>query len=48
LTSPDVKERLTKDGCDVVAGSAEQLAAYIKTEIEKNARIIKAANVKVE
>ncbi len=48
LTSPDVKERLTKDGCDVVASTAEQLAAYIKTEIEKNARIIKAANVRVE
>ena len=48
LNSPDVKERLTRDGCDVVAGSAEQLAAYIKSEIEKNARIIKAANVRVE
>ena len=48
LTLPDVKERLTKDGCDVVAGSPEQLAAYIKTEIEKNARIIKAANVRID
>ncbi len=48
LTLPDVRERLTKDGCDVVASSAEQLAAYIKTEINKNARIIKSANVRVE
>ncbi|MEO7728323.1 MAG: tripartite tricarboxylate transporter substrate binding protein [Burkholderiales bacterium] len=48
LTLPEVKDRFTKDGCDVVASSAEQLAAYIKTEISKNARIIKAANVRVE
>lgn len=40
--------KLMQMGGLVVTSSAEQLAAYIKTGISKNARIIKAADVEVE
>jgi tripartite-type tricarboxylate transporter receptor subunit TctC len=48
LTLPDLKEKLGRDGCDVVANSPQEYAAFIKSEIEKNARVIKSANVSVE
>lgn len=48
LTLPDVKDRFGRDGCDVVANSPSEYAAFIKSEIEKNARVIKTAGVTVE
>jgi tripartite-type tricarboxylate transporter receptor subunit TctC len=48
LTLPDLKERLGRDGCDVVANSPQEFAAFIKSEIDKNARVIKTARVTAE
>ncbi len=45
---PDVKERFAQLGFDVVANTPDQFAAQIKTEIEKWAKVIRDAKIKVE
>ena len=46
LREPDVVEKLTTAGVIVVASTPQEFAAHIKTEIEKSAKIVKAANIK--
>ena len=46
LREPDVIEKLTTAGVIVVASTPAEFAAFIKTEMEKAARVIKAANIK--
>jgi tripartite-type tricarboxylate transporter receptor subunit TctC len=48
LKTPDVQARLDDLGVDPAAGPPEQLAAFQKAEIEKWAKVVKAANVKVD
>jgi tripartite-type tricarboxylate transporter receptor subunit TctC len=48
LTDPDVVNLLAAQGAEVAAGTPEQLAAFIKSEIAKDASIIKAANITPE
>lgn len=48
LQRPDVKERLAANGAEVVAGTPEQFASYIQTEIAKWEKIIKAAGIRAD
>jgi tripartite-type tricarboxylate transporter receptor subunit TctC len=48
LRSPDVKQHLASEGAQIVASSPEQFAAYIRSETEKWARVVKAAGIKPE
>ena len=48
LASPDIKERMAKLGADPLIMSPEAFNAYIKTEIDSAARIVKAANLKAQ
>ena len=48
LASPDIKERMAKLGADPLSMSPEAFNAYIKTEIDSAARIVKAANLKAQ
>jgi tripartite-type tricarboxylate transporter receptor subunit TctC len=48
MNSLEVKERLAAQGAEVATQKPEELAAYLRTETDKWARIIKAANIKVE
>jgi tripartite-type tricarboxylate transporter receptor subunit TctC len=48
MNSPDVKERLKVQGAEVATLNADQFAAYLRSETDKWARIIKAANIKVD
>ncbi len=48
LSAPDIKELLFKQGLDAAPSSPEDLAAYMKSEYVKWAKVIKAAGVKVE
>jgi tripartite-type tricarboxylate transporter receptor subunit TctC len=48
LRGPDIAPRLTADGLDVVAGSPEELAAYLRANIEKWAKVVKAAGIAPE
>jgi tripartite-type tricarboxylate transporter receptor subunit TctC len=48
LKSPEMQERLAKLGMDASGMAPAELAAFQKSEIEKWARVIKAANVKID
>ena len=48
LNAPDVRERLTTQGLNVVASSPQEFGAHIKSETAKYARVIKQANIKPE
>ena len=48
VQSPDVKERFAADGGDPGGNTPEEFARYIGTEIEKWARVAKAAGIKPE
>jgi tripartite-type tricarboxylate transporter receptor subunit TctC len=48
LNQPDARERLNADGADVVAGTPEQFAEYMKAEAVKWAKVVKAAGIKLE
>jgi tripartite-type tricarboxylate transporter receptor subunit TctC len=45
---PDIKAKLTAQGMEPYPGTPEQYAALIKSDLDKFARIIKAANIKLE
>ena len=45
LREPDVMEKLTSAGVIVVAGTPQEFAAHIRSEMDKSARIVKAANI---
>jgi len=47
MRSPDVKEKLAAQGATLVGNSPEEFGAFIKSEIEKRAKVLKAANIKV-
>jgi tripartite-type tricarboxylate transporter receptor subunit TctC len=48
LKSPDVGPRFAADGSEPVGSSPAEFGAHIKREIEKNARVVKAAGMTAE
>ena len=48
LAQADAKERLATQGFDVVTGTPQALADYIKTDLARTARLIKEANMRVD
>ena len=48
LAQPDVRERLLALASPPVGGTPEQFASHLKREIDKCARVIRAANIKAE
>jgi tripartite-type tricarboxylate transporter receptor subunit TctC len=46
LSLPDVRERLLSDGAETVSGTPQQFAAFIKADIAKWAKVIKAENIR--
>ncbi|MGH6785051.1 MAG: tripartite tricarboxylate transporter substrate binding protein, partial [Sphingomicrobium sp.] len=48
LAAPDVKERLASVGADIVATSPEATAAIFRTDIEKYAKVAKAAGIRAD
>jgi tripartite-type tricarboxylate transporter receptor subunit TctC len=48
LNLPDVRERFTAQGADIVANTPEQHLAFLKAEIEKWDRIAKMSNAKAD
>jgi tripartite-type tricarboxylate transporter receptor subunit TctC len=48
LQSPDVKQRFAALSVDIVASTPEHLGKYLKEEVEKWGRVVKAMNVKAD
>lgn len=48
LASPDVKDFMTKDGAESVGSTPEELAAFLRKEIDKYAKVITTANVRAD
>jgi tripartite-type tricarboxylate transporter receptor subunit TctC len=48
MAQPDVKERLVALGFNPVGSTPEEFAKQIKIELEKWAKVIRAANIKAE
>jgi len=48
LGTPELKERLAKLGADAFAMSPEEFNAYIRSEMDVAARIVKAAGLKAQ
>lgn len=48
FSEPDVSERLRKQSIDAAAGTPEQLAAHIKSELARYTKLIKAIGLTVE
>ena len=45
IRSPDLSERFNNDGLEPVGGSPESFASFLRMEIEKYAKVIKAAGI---
>lgn len=45
---PDTRERLVSQGIDPVGSTPEEFAAYIRSETEKFAKVVRLAGIKVE
>jgi tripartite-type tricarboxylate transporter receptor subunit TctC len=48
LVRPEVKERFFNQGVEIVGGTPQETAAFVKSEIVTTARIIKEAGIKVD
>lgn len=48
LNMPDLKERMANEGTDTAGSTPEEFGAFLKSEIDKWARVIKTANVRGE
>ncbi|HEV7820214.1 MAG TPA: tripartite tricarboxylate transporter substrate-binding protein, partial [Burkholderiales bacterium] len=48
LKLPDLQQRLAGEGCEPVGSTPEQLAAHIKTEIARWAKIVKSSGMQAE
>ena len=48
MKSPDVLERMNALGAEAKGSTPEELAAYIRSELEKMRVLVKASGAKVE
>jgi len=48
LRTPDVADKLSSQGAEPAPGAPEEFAAFIRSEIDKWAKVVKAANMKPE
>ena len=48
LAAPDMRDAITKDGGEPAGSTPEELAAYFKQEVDKYAKVIRAANIQSE
>jgi len=48
LRAPEVADKLSSQGAEPMPGSPEDFAAFIRSEIDKWAKVVKAANMKAD
>jgi tripartite-type tricarboxylate transporter receptor subunit TctC len=48
MKAPEVREQLTAQGWQITGGTPEQFAAFTQAELDRWAKVVKAANVRIE
>jgi tripartite-type tricarboxylate transporter receptor subunit TctC len=48
VQAPDMRDTIIKDGAEPVGSTPDELAAYFRKEVEKYAKVIKAAKITSE
>ena len=48
LKAPEVRDFMIGEGAELVGSNPAELAAYLKREIERYGKVIKAANIKLD
>ena len=48
LRSPDIRERMTQIGFDVVAGTPEEFGQFMKAEVERWTKVVERGGIKAE
>lgn len=48
LNAPDLRERIAREGAEIVAGSPEEFGRFYRAEIAKWAKVIRAADIRLE
>jgi tripartite-type tricarboxylate transporter receptor subunit TctC len=48
INTPEFKDYLAKESSELVGSNPEQLATFLRTEVTKNAELIRTANIKPE
>ena len=48
MTGPDMKSRLEQEGADPLVSSAEEHAAYMKSELDRWSKVIRSAGLKLQ
>lgn len=48
MTTPEVRAKLSEQGAEIVAGTPAELGEYMRVETEKWAKVVAAANIKVD
>jgi tripartite-type tricarboxylate transporter receptor subunit TctC len=48
VAQPDIRERLTRVGADIVAGTPDEFAAHIRAEMSRWGKVIRDAGIKAE
>ena len=48
LQLPDIRERMTAQGVEVIGSSSEEFARFIKAEISKWARVVALSGARAE
>ena len=48
LSRAEIKQRLYEAGAETKPGTSEQMAAFLRSEIDKWAKVVKAANIQLD
>jgi tripartite-type tricarboxylate transporter receptor subunit TctC len=48
VKSPELTDRLTRDGAEVIANTPDEFARFIREEIDRYALVIKASGLRAE
>ena len=48
LRAPEIRERMTQIGFDVVAGTPEEFGAFMKAEVERWTKAVERGGIKAE
>ena len=48
ISTPEIRDFMTREGAEPVGSTPQEFAAYLRSEIERYAKVAKAASLKVE